>query len=260
MVNTEPMSTPEGYLPRSDKALPGDQRRLDEINTLIHEAFANSIRLFLLLALILLASGEVGFEAAGESGSLVFRLLGSSETLPFWLLGILGWDIIMFAITRSCFPKVPIEESLLSLGLTAVLWRLVWLNLALFFQPSTGILPPAPASWPAVFLFATVLIAGKEIIARNLLVQDGRQSSPLLAVWGWHSRKDAVFTLVFICGWWLHHRLAVRPDFVHSAGSLIRALLLGSATLAICHRGVRAIRSSALDQASETPSPSPERP
>ncbi|HNV70144.1 MAG TPA: hypothetical protein PKO06_10635 [Candidatus Ozemobacteraceae bacterium] len=223
--------------------LPSDQRRLIELSLAIDEAIIQALRLFALLLLCLLATGELQIQTVRDTTAFGIRFFSPVDTLLMWILGIVGWDLLMFAVTRCTFPTRQVEEHLLSLGLSLTLWRLVFLNLLTLVQPASGTPVAAPASWAAVVLLFVTLATGKELIARTLLYQDQRLNSPLLAVWGWHHRKDAVFTLIFLVTWSLQMHSSPSSSLVSPAAAAIRFLLLGSATLAVTCRAVTAIHS-----------------
>ncbi len=228
---------------RADRQpLPGDARRVRELSQLISAAFVQALRLFVLLLLCLFASGELQILSVQEAGANGIRFFSSSETLPIWIGGILCWDILLFALYRLLEPGTSIDEQLLSLGLSLSLWRLVLGNALLFLQPGSGTTIGEPTSWAAVLLFFITLVVGKEMIARTLLHHDRRMDSPLLAVWGWHHRKDAVFSLIFVISWWLQSRWVFSGMVITQGAAAIRLLLLGSATLEVTRRALRAIR------------------
>jgi|GEM_PF-1939852 len=236
----------------------GEQEREMAIPAEIGNALNRSIALAFLLTAGLVVAGHLALAGGFPDGWLPVRLVVREQALIERVAGIAAWDLgASFVFLR--WWKKPLwrsraGEALMALVASLVLWRVLWnvvLGLCVIWFPdlvldwvpayaSVSIRDVASLQTGLWLLWAYAIAVGvaKETIARGLFSVDSRLDAPLCAVFAWHHRKDAVFTLLFAAAS-TASALRISVAWSEILISLVKLFLLGSASIAIFRRCAR---------------------
>ncbi|MFZ2961204.1 MAG: hypothetical protein WA705_30355 [Candidatus Ozemobacteraceae bacterium] len=223
------------------------------IGSHLNLAMISSMLLFAVLTLLLGFTGEITILNSIENSGIrrIFLKLDRPFFFPI-IAAIVSWDIGLYFCAWAGLSRIEHRgvkgEILLAGVLVFALWRVVGNSIAsLLFLPgrdeSLSIVPNFFES----FVIIGVLVPGKWIISRNLEQAARRLDAPLLEVFTWHHRKDAVFNTIFAitlasAGFgWDDGRVAYFCHFV-------KILLLGSASWKISRRCIERLAPHAVGE------------
>jgi len=217
--------------------------RLSHLERIFRRVTGGAAVIFLVLGAFLLITHEfeLVFLRDGTQNRCVLTFL--RPVFSERVATIFGWDLALFLAAVFGLGLIGRTgrrgEALLGLVLVLDLWRVVltsfWRLLSL---PGVELIPDPLPGTGETLVFVVLLGIGKEWLASTCTDADTRFDSPLLEVFCWHHRKDAVFNLLFglaLAGGLVGFAPARLEYFAH----VVKIWLLGTASFGITVRCMR---------------------
>lgn len=213
--------------------------RLENLIAILSEGTKWAFVLFLAISLLFWISGLAGFQIISESGTYRVSVLGNHPL--FSRAGeIILWDLLLWLLALIALELPPRgkknHEALIGFTLCLFLWRIVFQNVAILALPSmlasqVQNLPPLRET----VLFLAPLVFGKEFLFRFFRSHDREIDSPILELFSWHHRKDAIFNLLYGATI-VASTLNLNSSRIFFLTAIVKIVLLGTAASCISRR------------------------